>query len=468
MSMATATTSAGIRQEHSEFRQAVNRGNGLFPGVTNFSTAIQTAATQNQDITRTFSLYAQEELLTLGERLLLTAAVNAERSSTNGDTAKFYAYPKFSASYNVPMLPRGVDNLKLRLAVGTAGNRVPSGFKYTTLTSLLEGGVPGLRPSTTVGLSTVYPEITTETEGGLDATFLGGRAGAEFTLYHKVTRDLVLASGLAPSTGFSVENINGGSLRNDGVELGVNILPIQNNRITWQSRTTFSRNRGKVLSLPVPAFYTGSGFGTRTARVKVEEGFAPDEVVSFVGFDSVLVNGVMTSTGNRHEAHFGSASPDFVMGFSNDFTVGPFRLSTLIDWRRGGWLADLSQTYLEQGVNGQSGITGGNLADTTMNRVDQSNYASGLPAFLEHASFAKLREVTLSYSLNPILSNTLFRGAARDVRLEVSGRNLKTWTNYRGLDPEVSNFGNQPLNRMWDLAPYPPSRQFFISIDANF
>jgi TonB-linked SusC/RagA family outer membrane protein len=456
---ATATTSAGVRQEHSEFRQAVNRGQGLFPGITNFSTAVQTASTQNQDITRTLSYYAQEEFLTLGERLLLTAAVNAERSSTNGDTAKFYAYPKFSASYNVPTLPRGIDNFKVRLAIGTAGNRVPSGFKYTTLTNLLENGIVGLRPSTIVGLSTVYPEITTETEGGFDAQFLGGRAGTEVTFYHKVTRDLVLASGLAPSTGFATANINGGKLQNNGVEIGLNLLPIQNDRITWQSRTAFSRNRGKVLSLPVPAFYTGSGFGTRTARVKVQEGFAQDEVVSFAGFDS---------TGARFEKHYGSASPDFTMGFSNDFTVGAFRLSTLIDWRKGGWLADLSQTYLEYGVNGQSAIVGGNFADTSMNRIDQSTYASGFPAFLEHGSFAKLREVTLSYSLNKNLANTLFRGAAREVRLELSGRNLKTWTNYRGLDPEVSNFGNAPLNRLWDLAPYPPSRQFFFSIDATF
>jgi len=156
------------------------------------------------------------------------------------------------------------------------------------------------------------------------------------------------------------------------------------------------------------------------------------------------------------------------MGFGNDFTAGPFRLSTLIDWRKGGWVADLSQTYLEQGANGQSSIPGGNLADTAMNNADQGAYAKGLPAFLEHGSFAKLREVTLSYSLNPRLTNTLFRGTAKDVRLELSGRNLYTWTHYRGLDPEVSNFGNAALSRMWDLAPYPPSRQFFFSADVNF
>jgi hypothetical protein len=223
-----------------------------------------------------------------------------------------------------------------------------------------------------------------------------------------------------------------------------------------------------VLSMPVPPFYTGSGFGTRTARVKVQPGFAPDEVVSFAGFDTTFSSTGAYVSRARHEQHYGSASPDFTMGFSNDFTVGAFRLSTLVDWRKGGWLANLSQTYLETGVNGQSTITGGNFADTTINFIDQSTYGAGFPAFLERGSFAKLREVTLSYSLNKDVSNKLFRGAAHDVRLELSGRNLKTWTNYRGLDPEVSNFGNAPLNRLWDLAPYPPSRQFFFSIDANF
>lgn len=457
--LATATTSAGVRQERAQSIQAVNLGQGLFPGITNFSTAVQTGVQEGQNITKTFSYYAQEELLTLSERLLLTAAVNAERSSTNGDTAKFYLFPKYSASYNFPLLPSGVDNLKLRLAYGQAGNRVPVNYKYTFLQQLTENGIVGLRPSATIGLANVRPEVTTETEGGFDAQFLRGRAQAEFTVYHKRTTGLALIAARAPSTGFTAAVINGGTLANNGTEIGLNLLPVQGRLFTWQSHTTYARNRTLVQSLPVPAFYTGNGFGERTARTKVQVGYPVDEVVAYTGFNPDR---------SRHEAFYGAASPDFTMGFGNDFSVGPVRLSTLIDWRHGGYLADLSQTYLEYGVNGQSGIAGGNFADTLMNNADQALYKSGMPAFLEHASFAKLREVTLSYSLAPRVVNTLFRGGTHDVRLELSGRNLKTWTKYRGLDPEVSNFGNAPINRMWDLAPYPPSRQFFLSVDANF
>jgi hypothetical protein len=289
---------------------------------------------------------------------------------------------------------------------------------------------------------------------------LGGRAQAEFTLYHKKTTGLVLLAAPAPSTGFTSQVVNGGALKHDGLEVGLNAALFQGQSFAWQSHTTFSRDRSKVLSLPVPAFYTGNGFGERTARNKVQVGLPVDAVMAFTGF--------VGTTTTRLESYIGSASPEFEMGFGNDFSTGPFRLSTLLDWRKGGYVANLSQTYLEYGVNGQSGIAGGNFADTAMNNADQAKYKAGFPAFLEHGSFAKLREVTLSYSLSPGMVNTLFRGLSRDVRLELNGRNLYTWTRYRGLDPEVSNFGNAPLSRLWDLAPYPPQRQFFFSIDANF
>jgi TonB-dependent starch-binding outer membrane protein SusC len=461
--LATATTSVGLRQERAQNEQAVNLGQGLFPGITNFQTAVQTNVLNSQNITKTFSYFAQEEFLTLSERLMLTAAVNAERSSTNGDTAKFFSFPKYSASYNVPFSGRGLDNLKLRIATGKAGNRVPTNFKYTFLSQLTESGIVGLHPSSTVGLANVQPEVTTETEGGFDAQFLKSRAQLEFTVYHKKTNGLALAAALPASTGFTATIINGGSLVNNGTEVGLSLIPVQSqvmgHMVTWQSHTTYAQNRGEVTSLPVPAFYTGSGFGERTARVKVQVGYPADEVVAYNGFNA---------NKSRHEQFYGAASPDFTMGFNNDFSVGPFRLSTLIDWRKGGFIADLSQTYLEYGVNGQAGIVNGNFADTAMNNKDQAGYKAGLPSFLERGSFAKLREVTLSYSLNSRLANTLFRGAARDLRFELSGRNLYTWTKYRGLDPEVSNFGNAPLSRLWDLAPYPPSRQFFFSLDVNF
>ncbi len=457
----TATTSAGLRQERAQTTYITNQGQGLFPGVTNFATASQTSLAQGQDLAKTFSYFAQEEFLTLSERLLLTAAVNAERSSTNGDPEAFYAYPKFSASYRLPWLPPKTDNLKLRLAYGKAGNRVPANYKYTYLQSLLEEGINGLRPSTTVGLSTVRPEQTTEIEGGLDATFFGGRAGLEVTQYHKKTTGLVLARGLAPSTGFTTQIINGGSLQNIGTEVGLNLIPIQSGSFSWTSNTTFSRNKGKVLSLPVPAFNPGGSFAEAFGAYKIEVGYSPTQIVSFRGYDSTFVNGKYVSR-TRHEVHIGDQAPDFQMGFTNSLTLGKVHLSTLVDWRKGGYVVNLSDLLLS------GNLPGGVLADTAGSQARLTDYVRGNPAYVQHASFAKLREVTLSYDLSDAISRQLFRGTAQNARIELSGRNLYTWTNYIGLDPEVSNFGNAAIGRSQDVTPYPPSRQFFLSLSATF
>lgn len=457
----TATTSTGLRQERSQSNYVTNQGQGLFPGVTNYATAVRTFLSQGQTLSKAFSYYVQEELLTLNERLFLTAAVNAERSSTNGDPRTFYAYPKFSASYKLPWLPPKTDNFKLRLAYGKAGNRVPVDYKYTYLRSLPEAGINGLLQDVRIGLAGVKPEQTTELEGGFDATFFGGRAGLELTQYRKKTTGLVLTAGLGPSTGYTTEVINGGSLENRGTEIGLNLNPIQTTLFGWTSNTTFTRNRNKVLSLPVPAFTPPGGFSERFGTYKIQAGYSATQIVAFQGFDSTFVGGKLTSV-TRHEAHIGDQNPDFQMGFSNDFTLGRFRLSSLLDWRKGGYVVNLTDLYFD------GNVSGGNLADTARVARRNAAFTAGQPVYVQHASFAKLRELTLSYDLGPSFTQRVFGNNAQDLRLELSGRNLKTWTNYDGYDPEVSNFGNAAVGRSQDVAPYPPSRQFFVSLNATF
>ena len=87
--------------------------------------------------------------------------------------------------------------------------------------------------------------------------------------------------------------------------------------------------------------------------------------------------------------------------------------------------------------------------------------------FIEDASFVKLREVTLAYEFPEDLVGRLW-GRARYAQLSISGRNLLTFTDYSGLDPEVSNFGNQNIARNIDVAPFPPSRSFWFSLRVGF
>jgi hypothetical protein len=88
--------------------------------------------------------------------------------------------------------------------------------------------------------------------------------------------------------------------------------------------------------------------------------------------------------------------------------------------------------------------------------------------YVQDASYLKLRELNVSYNLPNSFTQSLFGSSVRYARLTLAGRNLIRWTGYRGLDPEVSNFGNQAIVRNIDVAPFPPSRSFFFSVDLGF
>jgi TonB-dependent starch-binding outer membrane protein SusC len=454
----TATTSAGFRQDRRESDIVTNTGRGVFPGVTNVASATQVFAFQTQDLVKDFSLFLQEEFLTLNERLLLTAGVNSERSSNNGDPNKYYGYPKFSASYRVPVPTARIDELKLRLAYGRAGNQ-PTAGKYTFLTQIINEGRSGFRASTIQGFPGIKPETATEIEGGVDLTLFSGRASINFTQFKKQIDNLLLQANVAPSTGFTSTWINGGQISTHGTEIGLGMTPIQSERFTWISNTTYTSNLGKVTRLPVPGFIPTSGsFGVRFGNAFIQQGQLVTVLQAVSGCTALNAAGTSCPAANRITRFIGNAAPDYIMNFSNDFNIGPVRLSSLVEWRKGGLGSNLTNNYFD----------GGLLADTALGNKRIADFAKGIPVYVENNGFVKFRELTAGYELPLTLSNKLFNGRASAATIELSGRNLWTWTKYTGLDPEVSNFGNQPLGQFQDVTPYPPSRLYYLTIRATF
>jgi outer membrane receptor protein involved in Fe transport len=455
----TATTSAGIGQVRRNVDILTNTGRGVFPGVTNVGSATQIFTSESQDVVKSQSIYGQEEFLTMGERLLLTAGVNGERTSNNGDPRKYYTYPKFSASYRVPVPVASVDEFKMRLAYGRAGNQPTTG-KYTFLTNLIDEGITGFRASTALGSSNIKPETASEIEGGFDLTLFGARARFSATQFRKQIDNLILTTALAPSTGFSSATINGGQIVNHGTELELEMTPIRTDNFSWVSATTYASAKGKVTRLPVPGFIPASGsFGSRFGNAFIQQGQLTTVLQAVNGCKQLNTAGTACPSANRILTFVGNSAPDYEMGFTNDFTVGPFRLSSLVDWRKGGLGVNLTNDY----------FYGSGLAkDTALARKQLAAFAKGVDVWVENSGFVKLRELTLGYDLPAGVASRLFNGHAQGARLELSGRNLATWTKYTGLDPEVSNFGNQPLGRFQDVTPYPPSRQFYLTINTTF
>ena len=458
MDMFTATTSFGLRKERRQADAILNQAKNVPAGAQNISLGGQQASNETISLVKDMAYYAQEELLTLSDRLLLTGAINAERSSVNGDDKKFYAYPKFAASYRLPWLPSMFDEFKLRAAYGKAGNQPPYGFKFTALTVGVNDGVLGARPSTIAGNPNIRPETSDEIEGGFDTQMFNGRLGFEATYFNKKVSDLILQATVAPTTGFSSKFVNGGTMVNKGTELGLTATPIDMNGVQWVTRTTFAQVRGRVTHLDVAPFTPGVGsFGTRFGSPWVQEGVTPTAVRVVDGCTALNAAGTSCPAANRITKIYESA-PDFTMGFSNELKYKGFGLYGLVDWRKGGLAANLTNNYFDASGLGP---------DTALATKRLSDFAKGKGVYLENAGFVKLREVTASYTLPNALTQRYF-SAAKDVRFELSGRNLLTSTKYTGYDPEVSNFSNQNVGRFQDVTPYPSSRSFFFSLSANF
>ena len=179
------------------------------------------------------------------------------------------------------------------------------------------------------------------------------------------------------------------------------------------------------------------------------------------GKSPTLITGPDT---NEVDVKYGDTAPDWNMGFSNELTWKGIRLYGLVDWQHGGDIINITQNVYDT-FKLSPDQTEANPIPERLRLYDDLNSAEG---YIQDGSFVKLREVTLSYELPATWTTRLFGSYARAVRAELSGRNLLTWTDYKGVDPEVSNFGNQNIVRNADLAPYPPTRSYFFSLSADF
>ena len=439
------TTSAGIQYEERRLYATQILARTLLAGQESpQQTTSQTVSSRLEPV-RDLGIFGQEELLLAGRRLLLTAGLRADRSSSNGRTKKFFFYPKVAASYRFVRPFGGIDELKLRGAYGQTGNRALFGAKYVTDTTATIGGLFGTFISNQAGDPQIQPERQEEFEGGFDATLANARAELTLTVYQRNIRDLILQQSVAPSVGqeFRVFS-NGGQLRNRGLEASLTLHPVQTRDVNWIFRTTFFTNRSKITQLNVPAFETG-GFGTSLGAFKIEQGASATQIIG-------------------QEGKIGDANPDFQMSFSNDVDFHRFTLGFLFDWKQGGDLINLTE-FLYDITQNSKDYAGADSAG--FKRINLRGAGFTQP-YVQDGSYLKLREVNLSYNLPDRLTSTLFGSGIRYARLSLTGRNLLRFTSYRGLDPEVSNFANQAIVRNIDVAPFPPSRSFFFSIDLGF
>ena len=405
--------------------------------------------------------------------LYLTLTGRNEWSSTFGKNKNNFFYPSVSGSFVFSeFLPKNeiVSYGKFRLARASGGNS-PSPYssityygKPTFADGFTDGnsfpflGQNGFTYSATLGNSSLKPEQTVETEGGIDMKFFNNRIGIEFTYYNKETSDILVSRPIAGSSGFQYTLANSGKMRNRGVEIVLNAIPVKLKDFQWKIDLNFTKNENEVLALAdgVTEIDIESAFSSISSEAIVGKPYGALYATRWErATDGQLIigsNGLPVVSDTR--GNIGNPFPNWTGGFRNTFTYKGFSLSALLDVRDGGsiWCGTVARMSrlgrtLESADREQTYIIPGVKADGTPNTTPVSAYnyfnhykGDGALSATENAvfdgSWIRLRELSLSYHVDFKKSTWL-----RYVDFNLVGRNLWLKTNYPGVDPETSLTG---------------------------
>lgn len=419
-------------------------------------------------------------------------SVRRDGSSKFGDNNEWGTFPSASFGWNIAEEnfmedQRLFDQLKLRLSYGLAGNQnIPSDAEKT----LFGPGGAAINPETggevinyiISGGTNPNPNLKWETNAeaniGIDFGLWKSKLNGSIEVYQRRTYDLVYAFQVpVPPNKQSYTIGNAGEIKNEGIELTLNYYAINRANLNWKTNLTFSTNRQKTISLgsdefplgEIPALYvSGRGLvgGINYAQV-IRPGVALGTFVmpEYAGLSDdgkflfyTAAGGVTRDVSRAERRIVGSAQPDFQLGWSNYFNINK----------------NLDVSFSFRGVFGYDVLNVtrmifSNPADLpTLNVLQEGleEFERGLTSnptlssyYLEDASFLRLDNLTLGYNI-PIKNKYV-----RNLRVYATGTNLLLFTQYSGIDPEISFGGSEFGRDQYDV--YPRTRTISFGIQAN-
>ncbi len=437
------------------------------------------------------SYYMNEQMLFLDEKLAVTAGFRSDRGTANGDREKYYTYPKASASYRLvnplKQLTNRIDEIKFRAAWGQSGNRPNYGGRDITVASGgIIGGASSLVAATTLGNPLVHPEVMNETEYGIDGSAWNQRIGFEITKYERKIKDLLLNYPLPSSSGLATQQVNAGQMSTKGFEMALTFVPISRRDLEWTSKVTYQHNEQFMDKLGIPAFNIG-GFGSGYGRNRGVEGTISSLIWGNQRYSclNTTVAGVFTQgTGSdgkpchkigpletvagsvTRDSTISDAAPIHTTQFLNTVTWKRFSFTALLDWRNGGHTSTMTKNLFDEGGNSRDFDDKSPDPAQTLGQYRYGTFAKGdISPYIDNGTYVKLRELSVTFDAPKSWASM---ARAREMRISFQGRNLAMWSKYWSFDPEFNNFGNSNFSRFIDLAQYPPSKQFFLSIDLGY
>jgi len=453
-----------------------------FPGPGLTALASTTSARTGSETSvqnNTVGVYGQEQI-GFRDRFFLTGGVRSDNNSSFGSNFKRVYYPKVSASWVVseePFFSRVpfVNTLKLRSAYGQTG-QAPLPYSAVAYDSAVTGpsGSAALTPASR-GNPDLGPERGYETEIGFDAGFLNDRAGVEFTHFNGGTRNAILDRPVAPSSGYpGTQLVNAGKLTKHGNEIMLRATPVASARTTWDLTFSAATNNTKVVDLGGATFISPSANIRHTVGYPVGAWWGKrvvDATIDPVTGKATAVfcdpgpgGGAQVLCANAPLVFLGSTTPTREGAFTSTLSFFQnFSVYTMIDFKGGYKKLDGNRRVrCHLFIECRENYYPKEFSPAIVGAVSSSAYVSDL---INDASYTKLREISLSYSLPGSFASRL--GAAR-ASVSIAGRNLHTWTNYKGLEPEASFQGGTRGFGQWEQDVTPQLRSYVATLRLNF
>lgn len=414
------------------------------------------------------------------EKYLLSVSARYEGSSRFGANNKWGMFPAVSLGWRISEEGfmkdiKWLDDLKIRAGYGVTGNQDIA--NYQSLARLTTSGkfyYNGQWINSYGPASNKNDDLKWERKGefnvGIDFSVLEGRISGTLDYYDRTTSDLLYTYAVpVPPNLYSQKFTNVGVIKNSGIELTLNAIPVKTKNFSWNTTLTAAHNSNLLKSFSNEDYamqYLEQGYIATDFKQYIQRIYEGQPIGNFYGpvFTGMDENGNATYKGvapgeavseSVYEV-IGNAYPDLTFGWSNNLNYKNWNLSFLFRGSIGNDVANIQRLFYE----GYYYFGGKNILKSTMDSPDNAGQTTWSSHFVEDGSFLKLSNLTLSYTFKPKVD------WLQSLKLYVTGENLATITKYKGVDPEVSLNGLAP-GIAWDEY-YPTTRTYLLGVNITF
>ena len=478
-----STTTLGGSWQYEEFDRVGIEADGLAPVVEVASDGGILAQGETRSQISYWGSFLQQSF-SIKDRLYLNGAIRLDGASTFGEDERNQLYAKASISYIISeedfwenTFGDVFNTFKLRGSWGQAGNLTAlSAFqRFTVFSPFSINGAPSLVPAgdnilerdPEQGDPNIAPERQEEIEFGFDAGLLNNRIGIEFTYYKQDVTDLLLPRELSPSTGFGSRIENVGDLENEGIEILLRGAPIKTEDFTWDVTATFSQNENVVTRVAGGGQFALDGSFSTSFVIEGEplgvffRQFYARDADGSISLDEDGFPFAGTTEDGASSKVIGDPNPDWFGSLINEFAYKNFKLRIQLDAVQGFDVFNWNRRLLDNVIFGGGFNVGQELLGNRPKGFGGAQ-AGIFEEFVEDGSFVKLRELALSYDFRPPIKGI------ENVQLSLVGRNLISWEDYSGWDPEINSAGQSNGVRGFDFAGVPIPRTYQLGVNVSF